>query len=119
MESHLTVLAKTVAQMSLELKSFKSLEDIISDLRRDFYGRRPSQLTTDLNANMNNMIEHADLHKSLSEPNLLNAQTVNNTDNNNINNRLNRKIEFQQEKERFRNWAPSYTNPRKLKKLTK
>lgn len=110
MESHLTALAKTVAQISLELRSIKSLEDIICDLRRDVQEMRGGQNADGYLRGGRDM----DMHKSISEPNVHQAAL----DSLNTNSQA-RKQEFQREKEKIRSCAPAYTNPRKLKKLTK
>lgn len=149
MESHLTSLAKTVAQISVELKSIKSIEDVIytltkevQDLKKINLGRSASSAA---NENPNGMQRISDLHRSCSDPNIMSSILKSNssskfrinetradvTDKERIHYSFDKKFEsdsehlnnkkqdFQIEKEKFRTLAPSFSNPRKLKKLTK
>lgn len=174
MESHLTSLAKTVAQISLELKTIKSIEDVIYNLRKEVqdlknlnFGAYHSNSNNALYRNNNNNNggmygasgyggnsalgarssspnnKYIDLHRSCSEPNInsmiansylngnnQNGHSTSNTNtimnNNDLHSKrydshqiLTRRHEFSAEKEKLKNWVPSYSNPRKLKKLTK
>ena len=116
MESHLTALAKTVAQISLELRSIKSLEDIICDLRRDVQEMRDQNVGYLRSGGGGGGSRDVDMHKSISEPNVHQAAL---SSTNAIRSSQRRKQEFQREKDKMRSCVPSYTNPRKLKKLTK
>ncbi len=145
MESQLTSLAKTVAQISVEIKSIKSIEDTLFNLRNDL------QNLKNFTDSSNRLYE-----KHNSDPNLFNKSILNQeaADNNteltnanynintkhyntvlkayesrseysgnqnqqNQNNRLTRRQEFTNEREKYKTWVPSYSNPKKLKKLTK
>ncbi len=140
MESQLTSLAKTVAQISVEIKSIKSIEDTLYNLRNDLQNLKSYDSSNRL------------YEKHNSDPNLFNKSMLNleagetNTEltnaNYNINtkhyntvlrsyeskseystnqnkNSLVRRHELSNDRERFKTWVPSYSNPKKLKKLTK
>ena len=116
MESHLTSLARTVAQITNELKTMKSVEDVICDLRREVKDMKNLKLGT------SSLNKPNELGRSNSEPNILNSVvntfTAKGSDNDNET-KEQRKLEFLKEKEKIRSVIPTYTNPRKLKKLTK
>lgn len=125
METHLTSLAKTVAQISLELRSIKSIEDVIYNLRKEVHELKNINL-----GRSNSQYDRvSDLHRSTSEPNIINSILNTNNGSYNMNSlktfeqrhqdSVNKRREFMSEKERLKSWAPSYTNPKKLKKLTK
>lgn len=146
METHLTSLAKTVAQISVELRTMKSVEHVILNLKKEI------QEIKNFNSGLSNSNKPNELFRSTSEPQLLNSFNVKENEEILIkeiscNKLLNRNIFFNstfnshnknlQENqdvidksrkkdsiisEKFRNWATwssSYTNPLKLKKLTK
>ena len=138
MESHLTLLAKTVAQISVEVKSIKSIEDVIYALTREVH-----ELRNLASSNSN----YSNLQKSSSEPNinkilgkmshrksssnqimeLENEQDVpdveigqkedeaQSTNNNNLNSNSNNVSV----NKAGNGWLPTYSNPKKIKKLTK
>ena len=140
MESHLTSLAKTVAQISIELKSMKSVEAAIANLKREI------QEIKNYNSGLSNSNKPNDLFRSNSEPQLISSINVKGTDdeimikditcnkllnkniyeNENLNNEK-RKEKFNRKKDSLESdkfqswtsWSSSYTNPLKLKKLTK
>ena len=125
METHLTSLAKTVAQISLELRSIKSIEDVIYNLRKEVHELKNINL-----GRSNSQYDRvSDLHRSTSEPNIINSILNTNNGSYNMNSlktfeqrhqdSVNKRREFMSEKERLKSWAPSFTNPKKLKKLTK
>ena len=125
METHLTSLANTVAQISLELRSIKSIEDVIYNLRKEVHELKNINL-----GRSNSQYDRvSDLHRSTSEPNIINSILNTNNGSYNMNSlktfeqrhqdSVNKRREFMSEKERLKSWAPSYTNPKKLKKLTK
>jgi hypothetical protein len=142
MESHLTSLAKTVAQISVELRSMKSVEAVIANLKREI------QEIKNYNSGLSNSNKPNDLFRSNSEPQLISSINVKGTDdeimikeitcnkllnrnimiyeNDNFNNE--KKIEKPNRKkdslesdkfQSWTSWSSSYTNPLKLKKLTK
>ena len=128
METHLTSLAKTVAQISVELKSIKSIEDVIYNLRKEVHELK----TINLGRSSSALEKISDLHRTASEPtvvnSILNANGLKALNSNTTptysnsktdNNLISKRQEFLNEKEKLKNWVPSYSNPRKLKKLTK
>ena len=126
METHLTSLAKTVAQISVELKSIKSIEDVIYNLRKEVHELK----TINLGRSSSGLEKISDLHRTASEPTVVNsilnsnglkALNTNTThsNSNSKNDNSSRRQDFLNEKEKLKNWVPSYSNPRKLKKLTK
>jgi hypothetical protein len=125
METHLTSLAKTVAQISVELKSIKSIEDVIYNLRKEVHELK----TINLGRSSSALDKISDLHRTASEPtvitSILNAHGLkahhsNSSTQNSKNDNFNSKrLEFLEEKDKLKKWVPSYSNPRKLKKLTK
>lgn len=150
MESHLTSLAKTVAQISVELKSMKSVESVVSSLKREIQelknfnsglsNSNKQHHTNDLlfrstsephlinSINYNNMNDDDVLIKEITCNKLLNRHNINSTSTpiDNLNENI-EPIKSSRKKDslisdRFRSWASwssSYTNPMKLKKLTK
>ena len=128
METHLTSLAKTVAQISVELKSIKSIEDVIYNLRKEVYELK----TINLGRSTSALDKISDLHRTTSEPTVINSilnanglkalnsnTTPSHSNSKNEHNFSSKRLEFLSEKEKLKNWVPSYSNPRKLKKLTK
>ena len=138
MESHLTSLAKTVAQISVELKTMKSVEKVILNLKREILEIR------NLNSGLSNSNKPNELFRSTSEPHLINSINVkgnneevlikeiscdkldrnifsyNNIDSNeNSNEKRSRKESLVNDFRSWNSWSSSYTNPLKLKKLTK
>lgn len=127
METHLTSLAKTVAQISLELKSIKSIEEVIYAL-----GREVQDLKRIQKINENGENDLFDFQRSTSEPNLINSilnenlkqanypkqtkSTYSLADKKNENlDELNR----QRQVDKNRSFGQTFSNPKKLKKLTK
>ncbi len=74
MESHLTSLAKTVAQISVELRSMKSVEAVIANLKREI------QEIKNYNSGLSNSNKPNDLFRSNSEPQLISSINVKGTD---------------------------------------
>ncbi|RNA22437.1 hypothetical protein BpHYR1_028111, partial [Brachionus plicatilis] len=70
METHMTSLAKTVAQISLELKSIKSIEEVIYALGREVQDLKRAHMKK---SNENGENDLFDFHRSSSEPNLINS----------------------------------------------
>ena len=116
MENNLIQLAKTVAQISSELKSMRSVEEVINNLRRDV------QELQKLNLGLSNSTNKpSELYRSASEPRRFNSATSRNDEFNSDLDRENQKelplSKRKNKKETIQ--IPSFTNPRKLKKLTK
>ncbi len=107
-------LAKTVAQISSELKSMRSIEDVINTLRKDV------QELQKLNLGLSNSTNKpCDLYRSTSEPRKFSSATLR-TDEFNFEYDKNKEMRIpnrRNSKENLR--IPTYTNPKKLKKLTK
>jgi len=133
MESNLIALAKTVAQISVELKSIRSVEDVIRNLTKDVQELQKLNLGG-LDSNSSVTKGTGDLFRSSSEPIQLNSnlqcrsdsyelnqiKEINSRNGNQINNQNENNLELSKRKlskETVR--VPTYTNPRKLKKLTK
>lgn len=130
MENNLIALAKTVAQISVELKSIKSVEDVIRNLTKDVQELQKLNLGgLDSNSSTKGT---ADLYRSTSEPRQFNSNPqsrvdsyeTNQKDNNsnthaNNNNNENNSELSKRKLSRDTIRVPTYTNPRKLKKLTK
>lgn len=133
MESNLIALAKTVAQISVELKSIRSVEDVIRNLTKDVQELQKLNLGG-LDSNSSVTKGTGDLFRSSSEPRQLNSnlqcrsdsyelnqiKEINSRNGNQINNQNENNLELSKRKlskETVR--VPTYTNPRKLKKLTK
>lgn len=95
LENHVINLAKTVAHISSEVQSIKSIEEELYSLRKDFHDLR-------INNNLST--------RSQSDPNLLPPL------NNNLNSRL---PQSQYNVSKYRCWMTEFSNPKRLKKLTK
>jgi hypothetical protein len=113
MENNMIQLANTVAQISVELKSMKNVENVMNCLKIDI------QELQKLNLNNNKQCE---LLRSTSEPRKINFD-INKFDENDIygykcENKINI-IENNTRNSKENTKLPTYTNPRKLKKLTK
>lgn len=130
MESHLTSLAKTVAQISVELKSIRSIEEIIYNLNKDIQELKnqnfPGGIGVGLsNSSINRLNKSknknlSDLQRSLSEPNIINLiLNGKHKDEEKRFNSLDRRQDSAIDREAFKANMPNYSNPRKLKKLTK
>lgn len=132
MESHLTMLAKTVAQISVEMKSIKSIEDVIYALTREVHELR----------NLASSTSYSNLQKSSSEPNInkiLSKMNHRKLSTNQLDEEPNEpevEVEHREEEPQTTNnlnsnsnnvsvskasngWLPTYSNPKKIKKLTK
>lgn len=129
METHLTSLAKTVAQISLELKSIKSIEEVIYSLGKEVQELKRIQMKTNNEAGDNDLF---DLQRSSSEPNLINSILNENLKQANFPKQTkstfslaDKKIENLDEMGRHKNgdknrsFGQTFSNPKKLKKLTK
>ncbi|CAF0914556.1 unnamed protein product [Brachionus calyciflorus] len=132
MESHMTSLAKTVAQISLELKSVKTIEEVIYNLTREIQELKKLNMHKITRENENSLFDKLnDLQRSTSEPNIINS--IINSELNNLKHNEsklnyskyakstycltdNKKLDTN---DKYRSLAPSYSNPKKLKKLTK
>lgn len=117
MESNLIQLAKTVAQISVELKSMKSIEDVIINLTKDV------QELQRLNLGLSNSsTKPGELYRSTSEPRQFKVDDRNKEMNRNKDTQAEDMIvNLAKQKSRKDDHlrVPAYTNPRKLKKLTK
>ena len=117
MESNLIQLAKTVAQISVELKSMKSIEDVIINLTKDV------QELQRLNLGLSNSsTKPGELYRSTSEPRQFKTDELNKEANKNSHkNAGDMVVDLAKRKSRKDDnlRVPAYTNPRKLKKLTK
>jgi prefoldin subunit 5 len=100
LENHVINLAKTVAHISSEVQSIKSIEEELYSLRKDF-----NVLKTNNNLST----------RSQSDSNLL-LLNNNNNNNNNIKSRI---PQSQQNIAKFHCWMTEFSNPKRLKKLTK
>lgn len=131
MESHLTSLAKTVAQISLELKSMRAIEELIYSLSQDMQHLRNSNFHGAM-SNLNLASRRSSHQRSSSEPNIIEtlpSKRVLST-NNNSNDRQVHFWEKPMNGSSQSSWtsnqdqrsgaaAATFANPRKIKKLTK
>ncbi len=121
-----------MAQISVEIKSIKSIEDAVYNLRSDLQNLKNYELAG-RSSSPNRLSE-----KNNSDPNLFNKSMINEINHEENHNQYDRRYnavvksyesrselytrkqqDFLNEKERLRAWVPTYSNPRKLKKLTK
>lgn len=128
MENNLVQLAKTVAQISVELKTMKTVENVIKNLTRDVHDLQK------LNLGLSNSSTKAgDLYRSTSEP----RQLITSSSNDKLDELNIKSVELNTNSKESDNLLPmrksskdsasissnaiipNYTNPRKLKKLTK
>ena len=124
MENNLVQLAKTVAQISVELKSMKTVENVIKNLTRDVHELQKLNLGLS-----NSSTKPGDLCRSASEPRQLATssskdkldESNSDTAESNSNNKICDLVSKRKSSKYSANTViiPNYTNPRKLKKLTK
>lgn len=128
METHLTSLAKTVAQISLELKSIKSIEEVIYSLGKEVQDLKRIQMKN-CEAGDNDLF---DFHRSSSEPNLINSILNENLKQANfpkqtkstfslVDKKIDNADDFgrQRNVDKNKSFGQTFSNPKKLKKLTK
>lgn len=123
MENNLIALAKTVAQISVELKSIKSVEDVIKNLTRDVQELQKLNLGS---LDSNSSVKQSEMYRSTSEPRqfvaLQNKEELTSYESNHRRSSPNENKENNDTKRKYGRETirlPTYTNPRKLKKLTK